>query len=424
MRKSLRLLPAVLLCLVPAASHAVSVPLPTKDNTLNIVFFVQPQFQWNQNAAPTGSDSAYDLYVRRTRIAATGDIGTNWSYYFQVDNANFGKYGNFTSRMIVQDAWVAFGPFGTKGDNVLLIDAGLIFYPNSRFTVTSSSNQPTLDGHPDMLRGFTAAVFPATRSTGLQLRGWALGKKIGFRGGIYEGVQPQPAPATPVNPPFNPSRRPAFGGLVNVDLIGSEEGSYLYQSIYFAKDPILSVGLAGTYQSQALRVTKGITDQRALTSTVFLDFPLSEQQELVAIVGGYLYGNGTGSKDTGAGFSLDLGFRYDFVRPYVSYEYFQSQDCSPQAGVATLAQCGLNTTGAHTADSRNFRAGLDFYVNKSQNHFQVEFALNRGQSGFGAQSVSAANAGYVPFVPPGQLPLFSLGRSPSKSLSAGWTVVF
>jgi len=418
MRKILRLLPAAVLFLVSTASHAVSVPLPSKENTLNIVFFTQPAFQWNENAAPTGSDSSYDFFVRRTRIAATGDIGTHWSYYFQVDNANFGKYGNFTSRMIVQDAWVAFGPFGTKGDNVLLIEGGLIFYPNSRFTVTSSSNQPTIDGHPDLLRGFTAAVFPATRSTGLQVRGWALGKKIGFRGGIYEGVQPNAGAG------LNPSRRPAFGGLINVDLIGSEEGSYLYQSIYFAKDPILSVGLAGTYQSQALRVTKGVTDQRALTSTVFLDFPLNEGQEFVGILGGYLYGNGTGSRDTGAGFSIDLGFRYQFVRPYVSYEYFNSQDCEPQAGVATLAQCGLNTTGAHSADSRNFRAGLDFYINKSQNHFQVEFALNRGQSGYGAQSFSTANAGYTPFVPPGQLPLTSLGRSASKSLAAQWTVVF
>jgi hypothetical protein len=418
MRKILRLLPAVLLCLVSAASHAVSVPLPSKENTLNIVFFVQPQFQWNQNAAPTGTDSAYEFFVRRTRIAATGDIGTNWSYYFQIDNANFGKYGNFTSRMIVQDAWVAYGPWGTKGDNVLLVEGGLVFYPNSRFTITSSSNQPTIDAHPDLLRGFTAAVFPATRTTGLQVRGWALGKKVGFRGGIYEGVQPNAGAG------LNPSRRPAFAGLVNVDLIGSEEGSYLYQSIYFAKDPILSVGAAVTYQSQALRVTKGVTDQKSATGTVFLDYPLSEQQELITILGGYLFGNGTGSKDTGGGFTVDVGFRQQFVRPYVSFEWFTSQDCFPQAGVATAAQCGLNTTGAHTADSRNFRAGLDFYINKTANHFQVEFGLNRGQSGYGAQSYTAANANYTPFVAAGQLPLFSLGRTASKSLTTQWTVVF
>src|SRR5205814_670792 len=132
---------------------------------------------------------------------------------------------------------------------------------------------------------------------------------------------------------------PAFGGFVNFDIIGSEEGSYLYQSIYFAKDPILSISLAGTYQADALRTLKGLTNQRSVTSTLFFDLPLSEQLEFVAILGGYLYGNGTGSS-------------------------------------------------------------------------------------FGAQSINAGNAGYAPFVPAGQQPLTSLGRSASKSLTLSWNCYF
>jgi hypothetical protein len=313
MRKNPSLLPAILLCLVPVASYAVSVPLPTKDITLNLQVFIQPQLQINENGAPNGTDASYDLFVRRTRLQVNGDVGSNWSYYFQIDNANFGKFGNFTGRMIVQDAWVAFGPLGTKGDNVLLVEGGLIFYPNARFTITSSANQPNIEGHPDMLRGFTSAVFPGTRSTGLQLRGWGLDKKIGFRGGIYEGVQPTSAATGP-----NYHHYPAFGLFVNADLIGSEEGSYLYQSIYFAKDPILSISVALTYQADALRTLKGLANQRSGVSTVFMEYPLSEQQELIAILTGYLYGNGQGSRDTGKGLSLDVGFRYEFVRPYIS----------------------------------------------------------------------------------------------------------
>jgi hypothetical protein len=153
---------------------------------------------------------------------------------------------------------------------------------------------------------------------------------------------------------------------------------------------------------------------------IYLDYPLSEQQELIAVLGGYLYGNGTGSRDTGKGFSADLGFRYDFVRPYVSYEYFNSDDCSPVAGEITGPQCAQ----AHTADVRNFRAGFDFYINKAQNHVLLEFALNRGQSGYGQQSINAANAGYVPFVATGQQPVTSLGREASKSLTLYWSVYF
>ena len=121
--------------------------------------------------------------------------------------------------------------------------------------------------------------------------------------------------------------------------------------------------MAGTYQADALRVAKGLANQRSLTSTVFFEFPLSEQQELIAILGGYLYGNGSGSRDTGVGASLDVGFRYEFVRPYVSLEYFNSFDC-PSGTLST--QCALPTpavgaTGIHLADSRNVRFGLDFY---------------------------------------------------------------
>ena len=380
---------------------------------MNINAIVQTQALFNENGTPDGTGWSKDIYVRRSRFQIYGDATKRFSYYVQVDNANFGKYGNFTGRMIVQDAWVSWGPGGTKGNNVLLLEGGLIFYPNSRFTITTSANQPNVDGHPDMLRGFTAGSLPGTRSTGLQVRGWGLDKKLGFRGGVYEGVQPTSTATGP-----NPKHYPAFGGFVNFDIIGSEEGSYLYQSIYFAKDPILSISLAGTYQASALRTLKGLTNQRSATSTVFFDFPLSEQQEFVAILGGYLYGNGTGSRDTGKGLSLDVGFRYTFVRPYVSFEYFQGDDCTPGADV-TAAQC----VQAHTGDSRNTRFGLDFYINKSQNHVLAEFALNRGQSSFGQQAVTAANPGYTP----GGLPLAtvnSLGRTASKSLTLSWNCYF
>jgi len=139
----------------------------------------------------------------------------------------------------------------------------------------------------------------------------------------------------------------------------------------------------------------------------------------VFMLAGYGYGNGTGSRDTGIGAAVDLGFRYKFVRPYLSFESFDSSDC-PTDGSATPAQCGA----VHTGDSRNFRAGLDFYVNKTQNHVILEFSLNRGQSSWGAQSIAAAAAGYVPAIAAGSPPLASLSRSASKSLLLHWSVFF
>jgi hypothetical protein len=423
MRKSLVLLPALLLCLFPAASQAVNVVLPTKDSTLNIQIYVQPRFQLTENGAPNGTDLAYDLFVRRTRLQANGNIGDNWLYLIQVDNANFGRYGNFTGRMIVQDAWASWGPFGTKGDNVLLLEGGLLFFPQSRFTIMSSGNYPSIDGHPDMLRGLTATQYPANRTTGLQIRGWWFNKKIGFRGGIYEGVQPEAqvgATGAATLPPLNPKRTPAFAMFVNVDLIGSEEGSYLYQGTLWAKEPVLSVSAAGTYQANALRTLKGLANQRSLISTVFFDMPLPGDQEFVTSLGGYLYGNGKGSKDTGLGASLDVAYRVGPIKPYVSFEYFNSDDCTNTPGEITTAQCAQ----AHTADSRNFRAGVALYFNKSLHHLDLEFAMNRGQSTVGPTTITAATAGYAPRVAPGEQPFNSLGRSAAKTLVMQWTWIF
>jgi hypothetical protein len=409
MRLTPRLLSGVLLFLVPAASHAFNVPLPTPDATLNLIFYVQPRFQLTENGAPSGQDPAYDLFVRRTRLQASGSLGKNWLYFAQVDNPFFGRYGNFGLRMVVQDAWVAWGPFGTKGDNVLLLEAGILFFPASRFTIMSAGNYPSIDGHPDMIRGLTASQYPANRTTGVQLRGWGFNKKFGFRGGAFEGVQPN------VPGGLNPKHNVALALFTNFDLIGSEEGTYLYQGTLFSKEPVLSVSLAGAYQSQALPTLKGVADHRSLTSTVFLDYPLLDDQELISTLGGYLYGNGTGSKDSGLGLSLDLAYRYHSWRPYISWEYFDSGDCT-----LAPAQCAQ----AHTADSRNFRAGVTYYINKGLQHVDLEFALNRGQSVVGPMSVTTATAGYSPIVAPGDPSFTSLSRKPSKTLVMQWTMIF
>lgn len=401
------------LLLLPAAARAFEIPLG-EGNTLRIGGLVQTQGWITENGAPSAGDPAYDLFVRRTRINVGADLGPNWSGYLQIDNANFGKFGNFTGRMIVQDAFVTWAPTGRTGGNVFMVEAGIVYFPVSRSVLSSSSNQITVEGHPDLARGFTATSYPGNRTTGAQVRGWLFDKKIGFRGGLYEGVQQFNDPG------LNPKHHPAAGGFVNFDLIGSEEGAILYSSVLFGKQTVLSIGAGATYQSQALRVPKGVTDQKSLNGNVYFNQPFgSGAAELILIAQAGLYGNGTGSKDTGLAFGVDASFRYGWFRPYVSFEWFDSSDC-PGAPDATPAQCAQ----VHTADSRNLRAGLDFYFQKSANHLMLEFSLNRGQSIFGAQSITVATAGYAPPLKPGEQPLTSLGHEASKSLVACWSFLF
>ena len=435
MKATLKVFLATSLLLAPAA-FATKVPIPIEGATLNVSVQVQTEAMITESGAPNGTDLGYDIFVRRTRILVNGDISQNFSYLFQIDNANFGKFGNFTGRAIVQDAWIGWAPTGITGGNVLYIDAGLLLIPISHHLLESTTNFITADVHTDEFR-FTGNAFPALRDTGVQIRGWWLDKKIGFRGGIYEGYAPivtpgiAPAPTNPANQcvsnggagitaPFciTPKRYPQFAGFINFDLIGSEEGGWLYGAYKWGKDPILSVGFSGVYQADALRTPLGNTaNQKLWSADVYFNFPQSEAAELVVEAVGYLNANGSGNGDTGKGFFVDAGYRFGFVAPYASFSYFQANDCS------NLALTSTQTTTCNNAvdlrNSRNFKFGLNFFFNKNLNHLNLEMQTNHGLSAFGPQAITAANAGYVP------RGITTSLRTPTQlSFLAHWNVLF
>jgi|SRR4051812_8114599 hypothetical protein len=434
MKATWKALLATSLLIAPAA-FATKVPIPVEGASLNVSVQVQTQAMITENGAPNGTDTAYDVFVRRTRLLVNGDISQNFTYLLQIDNANFGKFGNFTGRAIVQDAWVGWAPTGITGGNVLYIDAGILLIPISRHFLVSTTNFITADAHTDEFR-FPANPFPANRDTGIQLRGWWLDKKIGFRGGVYEGYAPvdqngtaqtAASTCTPAGTGcITPKRYPQFAGFVNFDVIGSEEGGWLYGAYKWAKDPVFSIGVSGVYQSQAIRNTAinaggNITDQKLASADIYLNLPQGEAAELVVEATGYLSGNGTGNPNTGKGFFADIAYRFGFVAPYASYSYFQADDC-PTDGSLTTAQlntCNAGITGNGSVNSRNFKAGLNFFFNKNLNHLNLEFQSNHGLSAYGPQAINAGNAGYAP------AGITTSLRTPAqKSFLAHWNVLF
>jgi hypothetical protein len=161
---------------------------------------------------------------------------------------------------------------------------------------------------------------------------------------------------------------------------------------------------------------------------LYLDLPASERSELVVDATLYVNRDGSGNPNTGTGFGAAVGYRYEFIAPYVAYDYFQSSGCDASLDVtpAALATCNA---GADLANSRNFKAGLNFFFNKSANHLNIEFSNNHGLSAYGPSGITTATAGYVPAsldpaVPGGARRAFtnSLANPAFKSLVAMWTV--
>src|SRR5438445_12071218 len=110
MKRCAQLVLGVAFSFAPASAYAIAVPLTTKDATLNLNLQLQPQFLVNEAGTPDGMDPSYDVFIRRARIALNGNVGKNFSYYFQVDSPNLGKFGNLTGLVLVQDAWVGWAP--------------------------------------------------------------------------------------------------------------------------------------------------------------------------------------------------------------------------------------------------------------------------------------------------------------------------
>jgi len=413
----------------PASSYAISVPLPV-DATLNLNLQMQPQFIVNEAGTPDGLNPSYDLFLRRARITASGNVGKNMSYLFRLDSPNFGKFGNLTGRVVVHDAWIGWAPTGIDGGTVAYVEAGLLLIPISRHVLGYTTNYITVDRQTDGFR-LPNDPFPAFRDVGVQVRGWALDKKIGFRGIVHGGYTPfdQPTGACTTGGMgcITPKRNPAFGALVNVDLIGSEEGLWLYNAYQWGTSPILSVNVAGNYQSLALRNGfDSLTDQKLLATGLYLNLPRTEQAELVVDATVYLNGNSSGSPNTGTGIAAAVGYRYGFIAPYVAYDFFESSGCD--AGGVTPSELALCRANVDSVNSRNFKAGVNLFFDKNLNHLNIEFGINHGLSVYGPSSITAGSAGYVPAsldpVTPGgpRRPFANSLANPSfKSLVVQWT---
>ena len=431
MRRVPSLVLGLALLLAPAASHAIAVPLPTKDVTLNLGLQLKPAFFVTEAGTPDGTSPRYDFFLRETRFYAGGDIGNSFTYFLQISDDNFGKFGNTTGRFAVQDAWVGWGPMGIDGGTVVYIEAGQLYIPISRHYLTSDRNTVTANKQTDAFR-FPNNTFVGFRDLGAQVRGWALDKRLGFRAMVHEGYtsfsQPAGNCATGGAGCITPKQNPAFGAFVNVDLIGSEEGTWLYNSYRWKTSPVLSVSGAFNYQSLALRNGFGsLTDQKLFTAGLYLDLPASERSELVVDATLYLNRNGSGSPNSGTGFAGTVGYRYGFIAPYVAYDYFQSSGCDATSVTsAAFAVCNANV---ESANSRIFKAGVNLFFNQSANHLNIEFGDNHGLSAFGPSSITTATAGYVPasldpLFPGGPRRAFtnSLTNPSFKSVFIVWTL--
>jgi hypothetical protein len=324
------------------------------DTFVNIAVLIQPQITATEGASPSG-DVATDFFLRRGRLVLAGQIDPKISFVFITDQANWGRGGDFSAPFLIQDALASY-----KVAPELTLSAGFLLLPFLRHNYTSAGALNGLDFHAAVIR------FPAGRAfrdMGVEARGLLLDNKIYYRAGVFNGVAGRAA--TMMTPDVNRHDAPRAVGTVRYNILGKEDG-YAFPGIYFAKEPIVNVGVGVDWQQSII----GADERRYLAYMVdaFADYPFAPDRELVAhaaIIGYRHYQSGS-ARDNALAWYLEGGFRFGKVEPVASVEYFNG----------TAPGTKLTT----------FRIGFNLWVSEHKYNVKTELAIPR-QEAIGDASV-------------------------------------
>lgn len=371
---------AAVLMLATTPAGAVNV-LEDKEKglSLDVAVLAQPQLQMTKDASPDGGLST-DLFLRRTRLFVYGKVSKEISFFVDTDQPNWGKNGDFSSSMYVQDAVISWSP-----GRALTIDAGMLLVPFSHHGLEGAAGLNGLDYHTLVLP-YATGIGKVLRDTGVVFRGLLFDDRIHYRVGAFEGVRGA-APKTATDPaPLNPHGEPRFTGELRFNVLGSEDRLFL-GGIYFAEKPLFSVGAGFDWQHKAMRALDGKAreDYFAVNGDAFLEYPFSADMELIA-KGQFTHSQfGVGQPKTGDGFFAEAGFRYAWIEPVVAMDWFQQKNFTALSGVATN---GTKTT--------TLKGGVNFWARKHQTNVKAEL-------GWSAVKTAAATTHPLVFTLQGQV---------------------
>ncbi|GAC1613925.1 MAG: hypothetical protein NVS4B3_28410 [Gemmatimonadaceae bacterium] len=255
---------AVAMLAVIAPSAIAQFNLKINDST-NVRFglLLQQWTDWNKtNFQPGGlADSSYaqNVFLRRIRFLAGGNITGRLGFFYEVDAANLGLTTSGVARsknaqvaVFTQDA---YGEYRLGDGQGALLDFGLILVPLCRNCLNSAASLLSLD-----YGTYSFVESPATQSVvgrdlGTQLRGYVLDQRLEYRVGLFQGVRNTAA--------ANPFRSV---GRLQYNFLSTEVApiALTYAGTYFGKKPVFAVG-AGYDKQQ---------DYNAYSVDAFFDHPV------------------------------------------------------------------------------------------------------------------------------------------------------
>jgi hypothetical protein len=320
------------------------------DTFLNVGVLAQPQIQFNEHATPDDGWNS-DFYLRRGRLVLSGQVDAHVGFIFITDMPNYGKAGVYDQPFVIQDALASY-KFGPE----LTIDAGFMLLPFLRHNYLSAGALNTVDFRVGLVKFPTGRAF---RDMGVEARGLLLDGQIYYRAGVFQGQPSRDATPDPGGTPvLNGSDAPRLTGTVRFNIAGKED-AYAFSGIYFAKDPVISVGVGADYQNEAFGDS---TKYLAFNADVFADYPLDADNEIIgsaAFIRYQDYGAGAAHESANA-FYVEGGYRFQMIEPVLTLESFD---------------------GKNTVRLTTLRAGLDWWITQHRYNLKLEVALPMNEDG-------------------------------------------
>jgi hypothetical protein len=312
----------VVLLFQPTFAHA-QVVVKVNDN-VNFKFGTLIQAWADELQDATTRGYANNLYLRRVRFIASGQVAPNVTFFLQTDNPNFGKTPKvFTGTFLIQDAWVEW-----KISDEFMLEAGEMLIPLNRLLLTSSSSNLTLDISPTSTVA-TGALTQGNgnRDLGFEAKGYLADGRLEYRGAVMQGVRDAAA--------RNPFRKTVY---LQYDFWEKERG-YVFAGTNLGKKKILAI--AGGYDKQE--------SYKAYSGDFTVQVPMAGNEFAVESLLSH-YDGGTFIKTLPTQNDLVVDAAYYLapmkLQPYVKFE---RQDFKTSTAVATL-------------DQTRYGVGANYYV--------------------------------------------------------------
>jgi hypothetical protein len=233
----------------PRAAAAQAVIKVSDTINLKFGFLLQPQADWTQDGS--SGDYQKNLFIRRVRFLAGGQLTPKVTFFFETDDPNLGKSvagtKTISTGFIVQDAYLEW-----KARDEFALDAGLMFIPLCRNCYTSAASLLPIDyGAASFLHGGpTRSV--VGRDTGFMARGYLAKNRLEYRLGAFQGFRDGLS--------ANGLRS---AGHLQYTFFDNESG-FFTAGTYLAKKKVLTVGAGFDAQS----------NYKAFAGDLFFDRPV------------------------------------------------------------------------------------------------------------------------------------------------------